>query len=171
MSRLRRSFAGMPGADRAAWAALVVVALVAAVLIATQDSGETPAVRAPAPETGASTEPAQAPVTVDAAKPLLLGDTAVRALRATRSGREVTVTLRVRNTTGRTQRLDAGGFALALDGVEPRPLPATAVADGESVTARPRFAVGGGQGGRAELEVTGWDGSGTGTIRLEVDGA
>jgi hypothetical protein len=159
----------MPPADRASWIALAVGALLAAALIGLKETDETAPVRAPAPAAETTPEAARAPTTVDAAEPLLLGDTAVRALRATRVGGTVTVVLRVRNNTGRAQRLNAGGFALVLDGTEAQALPATSVPAGESATVRPRFA--GVEGDAPELDVTGWDDGGTGTIRLEVDGA
>ena len=145
--QLRHRLNTLPPADRAAWIALAVGALAAVVLIVAQDPAEDSAAVRPSADSSpatddppASGEPA---TTVDGDTPLLLGGTHVRALRATLSGRTTTVTLRIRNRTGRTQRLGAGGQSLALRvgdaRVRSRPLPAIPVAEGSSETARAQF--------------------------------
>jgi hypothetical protein len=177
--RLRRRVAALPPADRVAWAGVLVAAIAAAALIALHDPPESSAPTRPA--SPVPTEPADGaqPVTVDAESALVLGGTAVRALRAARSDGAIIVTLRVRNGTGRPQRVGAGGFSLALEvggaRVAPAALAAAPLPEGETATLRPRFRVGPGAAPPREvlLHVTPWREAGApaaGAIRLEVTG-
>ena len=145
--RLRHRFSTLPPADRAAWTALGVAALIAIVVVVAQDPGDGgDAIGADAP--GATPAPGapsagQPQSRVGQETPLLLGGTHYRVLRASLSGRAVDVTMRVRNRTGRTQRVGANGQGLTLRvaraQVRPRPLPAIRVAEGTSETVRAQF--------------------------------
>jgi hypothetical protein len=187
VSRLRHRFAAMPGADRVAWLALVLAALGAAALIASQDGDQAPAVPAPSAQPAATTEPAptgagaEPEAVVDENEPLLLGETAARLVDARGSGRRVTVRVRLRNQTGRARVVGSGQrLAFVVDGqrVSPRGLTRTTVATGTSETVALRFALDQRQaevlrrtGGDAELEVGAWGGDERGLIRLRVEGA
>lgn len=137
---MRRRWEELPGADRAAWVALIVGAVVAfGYVFASGDADAPEQVAAPSslqPADGGATEaepscdeagaPSEAEpritcrrgdtlVTLAAAPTAVtLDSTALRLLRATRSETALTTRVRLRNGTEREQTLDLGGDQVAL---------------------------------------------------------
>jgi hypothetical protein len=123
---------------------------------------------------------------VGQAKPLLLGDTHVRVLRALAAGRAVVLRVRVRNETDAEQGIQAGGQELYLNvngiRVDPQPVSEQRVPPATGQTVSLRFVLTPGQarvlqrqGGRAELGVRPWTGGGTanfvGVVRFSTRGS